>query len=89
MIMVSIANVNSSKKKAMIRVEDGEWSDKFSIDVAGSKGVVSCKYNGQTYQVILPKISFCCILWHNLYFKILICYTCFFKTSFRLVFTIN
>jgi len=40
------------KKKAMIRVEDGEWSDKFSIDVAGSEGVVACKYNGMTYQVL-------------------------------------
>ncbi|XP_023289292.1 vacuolar protein sorting-associated protein 13 isoform X2 [Orussus abietinus] len=39
------------KKKAMIRVEDGEWSDKFSIDVAGSKGVVACKYNGMIYQI--------------------------------------
>ncbi|XP_043479643.1 vacuolar protein sorting-associated protein 13 isoform X2 [Leptopilina heterotoma] len=39
------------KKKAMIRVEDGEWSDKFSIDVAGSKGVVLCKYNDRTYQI--------------------------------------
>lgn len=39
------------KKKAMIRVEDGEWSDKFPIDVAGSDGVVTCKYNGLTYQV--------------------------------------
>jgi len=40
------------KKKAMIRVEDGEWSDKFSIDVAGSEGVVACRYNGMTYQVL-------------------------------------
>ncbi|CAL7938935.1 unnamed protein product [Xylocopa violacea] len=39
------------KKKAMIRVEDGEWSDKFPIDVAGSEGVVDCKYNGLTYQI--------------------------------------
>ncbi|XP_020292498.1 vacuolar protein sorting-associated protein 13C isoform X2 [Pseudomyrmex gracilis] len=39
------------KKKAMIRVEDGEWSDKFPIDVAGSVGVVTCKYNGMTYQI--------------------------------------
>lgn len=39
------------KKKAAIRIEDGDWSDKFSIDVAGSKGVVSCKYNGKVYQV--------------------------------------
>ncbi|KAI4489144.1 hypothetical protein M0804_004642 [Polistes exclamans] len=39
------------KKKAMIRVEDGEWSEKFSIDVAGSEGVVACKYNGMIYQI--------------------------------------
>nr|XP_012230348.1 PREDICTED: vacuolar protein sorting-associated protein 13C isoform X2 [Linepithema humile] len=39
------------KKKAMIRVEDGDWSDKFSIDVAGSEGVVACRYNGMTYQI--------------------------------------
>lgn len=39
------------KKKAMIRVEDGEWSDKFPIDVAGSEGVVVCKYNNLTYQI--------------------------------------
>ncbi|XP_068984481.1 intermembrane lipid transfer protein Vps13 isoform X1 [Bombus flavifrons] len=39
------------KKKAMIRVENGEWSDKFPIDVAGSEGVVICKYNGQIYQI--------------------------------------
>ncbi|XP_066591225.1 intermembrane lipid transfer protein Vps13 isoform X2 [Prorops nasuta] len=39
------------KKKAMIRVEDGEWSDKFPIDVAGSEGVVDCKYNGMIYQI--------------------------------------
>lgn len=35
----------------MVRIEDGEWSDKFSIDVAGSKGVVSCKYKGKVYQI--------------------------------------
>lgn len=39
------------KKKASIRVEAGDWSDKFSLDVAGSSGVVQCKANDQTYQV--------------------------------------
>ncbi|XP_076625592.1 vacuolar protein sorting 13C isoform X3 [Colletes latitarsis] len=39
------------KKKAMIRIEDGEWSEKFPIDVAGSEGVVVCRYNGLTYQI--------------------------------------
>ncbi|XP_075971796.1 vacuolar protein sorting 13C isoform X2 [Anticarsia gemmatalis] len=39
------------KKKAAIRVEFGEWSDKFSLDVPGSSGVVLCKHEGRTYQV--------------------------------------
>ncbi|CAB3239394.1 unnamed protein product [Arctia plantaginis] len=39
------------KKKAAIRVEFGEWSEKFSLDVPGSSGVVMCKYEGRTYQV--------------------------------------
>ncbi|CAK1598970.1 unnamed protein product [Parnassius mnemosyne] len=39
------------KKKAAIRVEFGEWSDKFSLDVPGSSGVVICKNEDRTYQV--------------------------------------
>ncbi|XP_011301984.1 vacuolar protein sorting-associated protein 13C isoform X2 [Fopius arisanus] len=39
------------KKKAMVRVEDGDWSEKFPIDVAGSKGVVVCRYNGINYRI--------------------------------------
>nr|CAD7427810.1 unnamed protein product [Timema monikensis] len=39
------------KKKASIKIEDGEWSDKFSLDVAGSSGVVDCKSVGMVYQV--------------------------------------
>lgn len=39
------------KKKAAIRVEFGEWSEKFSLDVPGSSGVVLCKDEGRTYQV--------------------------------------
>ncbi|KAI5632187.1 SHR-binding domain of vacuolar-sorting associated protein 13 domain-containing protein [Phthorimaea operculella] len=39
------------KKKASIRLEFGEWSDKFSLDVAGSSGVVTCKLEGRTYQL--------------------------------------
>ena len=41
------------KKKASIKVEDGEWSDKFSLDVAGSSGVISCTCGDTTYQVLL------------------------------------
>lgn len=39
------------KKKAMIRVGNGEWCDKFSLDVAGSSGVVLCKNQGKVYRV--------------------------------------
>nr|XP_022907872.1 vacuolar protein sorting-associated protein 13-like [Onthophagus taurus] len=38
-------------KKTAIRIEyGGEWSDKFSIDVAGSSGVIICKYDFKFYQ---------------------------------------
>uniref|UniRef100_A0AAG5D0Y8 Vacuolar protein sorting-associated protein 13 n=1 Tax=Anopheles atroparvus TaxID=41427 RepID=A0AAG5D0Y8_ANOAO len=39
------------KKKAAVRVDTGEWSDKFSLDVAGSSGVVLCQANNMTYQI--------------------------------------
>lgn len=32
-------------------MENGEWSDKFSLDVAGSSGVVVCKLENTIYQV--------------------------------------
>lgn len=40
------------KKKASIRVENGDWSEKFSLDVPGSSGVVTCNTGGTIYQVI-------------------------------------
>lgn len=39
------------KKKASVRVDNGEWSSKFSVDVAGSSGFVNCKWNEQIYQI--------------------------------------
>ncbi|XP_055620155.1 intermembrane lipid transfer protein Vps13 isoform X3 [Toxorhynchites rutilus septentrionalis] len=39
------------KKKAAIRVDTGEWSEKFSLDVAGSSGVILCQANNMTYQI--------------------------------------
>lgn len=39
------------KKKASIRIGQGEWSDKFSLDVAGSSGMVVCKSNNMIYQI--------------------------------------
>lgn len=39
------------KKKASVRVESGDWSDKFSLDVAGSSGVINCKSDGFIHNV--------------------------------------
>ncbi|XP_053604237.1 intermembrane lipid transfer protein Vps13 isoform X1 [Plodia interpunctella] len=41
------------KKKASIRVEFGEWSEKFSLDVPGSAGVLVCRNEGRAYQVAI------------------------------------
>lgn len=34
-----------SKKKACLKVDKSDWSDKFPIDVAGSGGSVECEDN--------------------------------------------
>uniref|UniRef100_A0A1L8DVL7 Putative vacuolar protein n=1 Tax=Nyssomyia neivai TaxID=330878 RepID=A0A1L8DVL7_9DIPT len=39
------------KNRASIRIDTGEWSDKFPLDVAGSSGVVQCKSKDTTYQI--------------------------------------
>ncbi|XP_017837309.1 vacuolar protein sorting-associated protein 13 isoform X2 [Drosophila busckii] len=39
------------KKKAAIRIDNGEWSEKIPLDVAGSIGNVTCQSNGQSYQI--------------------------------------
>ncbi|GLH16637.1 Vacuolar protein sorting-associated protein 13A [Gryllus bimaculatus] len=39
------------KKKASIKVEDSEWSDKFPLDVAGSSGLVHCKHADLVYKI--------------------------------------
>lgn len=39
------------KKKASLRVDSGEWSDKFALDAAGSTGTVECKANNMTYEI--------------------------------------
>lgn len=44
------------KKKATIRVNNGDWCEKFSLDVAGSSGVVLCKSAGHTYQIAIHNI---------------------------------
>lgn len=39
------------KKKACVKVNQGEWCEKFSIDVAGSSGVIMCTENSRLYQI--------------------------------------
>lgn len=39
------------KKRAAIGVENGEWSEKFALDAAGSTGLVECKAGGVKYEV--------------------------------------
>lgn len=46
------------KKKASVRVETGDWSDKFSLDVAGSSGVVNCRMDGRMYNVSIYSYKF-------------------------------
>ncbi|XP_014254768.1 vacuolar protein sorting-associated protein 13 isoform X2 [Cimex lectularius] len=40
-----------AKKKSQLRVFDGQWSEKFSLDVAGSAGMVSCVSGGKIYDI--------------------------------------
>lgn len=39
------------KKKTSVRVDSGEWSDKFSMDVAGSSGMVVCPSDNRKYAI--------------------------------------
>lgn len=39
------------KKKASLRVENGDWSEKFALDAAGSTGVVECNADEVKYEV--------------------------------------
>lgn len=39
------------KKKATVKVEDSEWSSKFSLDVVGNSGSVLCKGHERNYEV--------------------------------------
>lgn len=41
------------KKRAIIRVDNGEWSEKIPLDVAGSYGQVVCDANDMSYEVNL------------------------------------
>ncbi|KAG7176031.1 Vacuolar protein sorting-associated protein 13C-like [Homarus americanus] len=57
--VVSLASTTSSigrlaffgKKKATVKVMDGDWSEKFSLDVVGSSGSVTCKAPNRNYQL--------------------------------------
>ncbi|KAF6206535.1 hypothetical protein GE061_017769 [Apolygus lucorum] len=40
-----------AKKKSQVRVENGQWSDKFSLDVVGNSGGVACINKNMKYQI--------------------------------------
>jgi len=42
-----------ANKKAYVKIDSGQWSDKFSLDVAGNSGSIMCKSNNILYQVII------------------------------------
>lgn len=39
------------KKKATVKVNDSDWSERFSLDVVGSSGSITCKGPSRTYQL--------------------------------------
>lgn len=41
-----------ANKRAYIKIDSGLWSDRFSLDVAGSSGSILCKTDDILYQVI-------------------------------------
>lgn len=42
-----------ANKRAYVKINSGLWSDRFSLDVAGSSGSILCKTDDILYQVIL------------------------------------
>ncbi|XP_065320844.1 intermembrane lipid transfer protein VPS13A-like isoform X3 [Gordionus sp. m RMFG-2023] len=51
-----------SKKKVCIKINDSDWSEKFSLDTVGSSGVLSCKRGDSSYEIgvdiVLSKTGF-------------------------------
>lgn len=45
-------NKASKKNKVKLRVNDGNWSKPFSIDVAGTTNSVDCKGSDKPYTVL-------------------------------------
>ncbi|KAK7482167.1 hypothetical protein BaRGS_00026632, partial [Batillaria attramentaria] len=42
---------SAGRKKAHLKIQDLDWSDKFSMDTVGSSGTVQCKSKSQTAEV--------------------------------------
>jgi len=51
-------NTYFGKKKVFIKVNDSDWSNKFSLDVAGSSGSISCKSNNNIFHVKMFKYGY-------------------------------
>lgn len=44
-------NIFFANKRAYVKIDSGLWSDRFSLDVAGSSGSIMCKTDEKLYQV--------------------------------------
>lgn len=51
-----------NKKTCAIRVDNGDWSKKIPLDVAGSSGFVTCKIRDKSYQVNNCNMYICNIM---------------------------
>ncbi|XP_067941641.1 intermembrane lipid transfer protein VPS13A-like [Watersipora subatra] len=43
--------LESAKEKACLKINDSQWSDKFSLDTIGSSGTAHCKSDSVTYKI--------------------------------------
>ncbi|CAH0394024.1 unnamed protein product [Bemisia tabaci] len=50
-IMFSREKSFFNKTKASVKINNGEWCDKFLLDVAGNVGMLTCTVKGVTYQI--------------------------------------
>ncbi|XP_055373962.1 intermembrane lipid transfer protein Vps13 [Condylostylus longicornis] len=50
-ILFSFKKKLFAKKSITIRVENGEWSEKIPLDIAGAAGDVKCELEGNTYKI--------------------------------------
>ncbi|XP_062515201.1 intermembrane lipid transfer protein VPS13C-like isoform X4 [Corticium candelabrum] len=50
-VMLAFDKTSGSKKTAQLRISNSKWSKPFSLDIAGSGGVVKCMLDNKEYEV--------------------------------------